>query len=147
MSRTITRADYLAAFETWFRVVHEGLDADERAIDEQEKRGEVYPWDRPDLARRRENAASTRVAFREAWEQGGLPELGTVDAFCAVLSPRIDRYTEITIAKSSFLYRVLYLGEPLRTVRCPVHQGHWSGAAMFEGCECGGTGWLRGGPK
>lgn len=54
-------------------------------------------------------------------------------------------HIEIDIRKSNLLYRLLYLREPLRTRRCPIHDGHWDGQAMLRGCEhgCDGTGWLR----
>jgi hypothetical protein len=41
------------------------------------------------------------------------------------------------IAKSNLLYRLLYLGERLRTEPCPRHRGVWSGykdSAPF--CDC-----------
>ncbi len=51
----------------------------------------------------------------------------------------------ITIPKSNLLYRLLYLEQPLRTVKCPTHDGHWSG---LDPCEhgCGSTGWLPAAP-
>ncbi len=49
--------------------------------------------------------------------------------------------TWIDIRKSNLLYRLLYLGEPLRTVPCPIHRGRWQGG--LEPCtQCQGTGWL-----
>lgn len=52
----------------------------------------------------------------------------------------------LAIAKSNLLWRLIYLGEPLRTRQCPVHRGRWSG---YGDCACnlGGTfsdrtGWL-----
>lgn len=50
------------------------------------------------------------------------------------------------IQKSNLLARLLYLNEPLRTQKCPVHKGHWDGqASLLNGCTygCNGTGWLR----
>lgn len=59
------------------------------------------------------------------------------------------RIVRLAIRKSSLLRRRLYLGEPLRTEKCPVHDGEWSGmfANRPEGCECYGpsgemTGWI-----
>jgi len=52
----------------------------------------------------------------------------------------------IDIRKSNLLGRLLFAKQQLRTRRCPVHNGHWSGEAMFfEDCphHCDGTGWLR----
>lgn len=56
----------------------------------------------------------------------------------------------IDIMKSNLLGRLLYAKEPLRTRRCPLHKGHYSGEAMFfEKCPhlCDGTGWLRERPE
>jgi hypothetical protein len=49
------------------------------------------------------------------------------------------------VRKSNLLYRLLYLGEPLRTRKCPMHGGSWSGVPVpGEECPhgCGHTGWL-----
>lgn len=46
----------------------------------------------------------------------------------------------LNIRKSNMLYRLLYLGQKLRTEECPTHKGRWGD--IFSGCECGGTGWL-----
>lgn len=45
------------------------------------------------------------------------------------------------IEKSSLLARLLYEGEPLRTKKCPVHDGTWCG---INPCPhgCGETGWV-----
>jgi hypothetical protein len=57
--------------------------------------------------------------------------------------------TIITFArKSNLLFRLLYLRQPLRTKKCPKHQGHWSGCKFgLDGCECqvgfDVTGWLE----
>ena len=59
-------------------------------------------------------------------------------------------HMRIDIMKSNLLGRLLYAKEPLRTRMCPVHQGHYSGEAMFfEKCPhlCDGTGWLRERPE
>ena len=52
------------------------------------------------------------------------------------------RATFLMIHKSSFLDRLIYGCEPLRTVPCPEHKGKWSG--IGDGCKhgCGQTGWL-----
>lgn len=49
------------------------------------------------------------------------------------------------IIKSNLLYRLIYLGEPLRTKMCSKHKGKWGLNDLFNGeppCECGETGWL-----
>lgn len=47
-------------------------------------------------------------------------------------------------AKSSLLGRLLYGREKLRTQKCSVHKGRWSGIYWPEPeCGCQGTGWLR----
>lgn len=54
----------------------------------------------------------------------------------------------LAIRKSNLLFRVLYLGQPLRTKKCPRHDGRWSGYGNGdpcpEGCSVGAdiTGWL-----
>jgi len=62
------------------------------------------------------------------------------------------RQHQITIRKSNFLYRLLYLGERVRLEKCPTHKGKWSGYGWGRQCACqdyeaGGygpdiTGWL-----
>jgi hypothetical protein len=58
-----------------------------------------------------------------------------------------------TVYKSNLLYRLIYLGEELRTTPCPVHKGVWSGWALSEknNCACLSgvniTGWLPNEPK
>jgi hypothetical protein len=52
---------------------------------------------------------------------------------------------QLGITKSSLLARVIYGGEGLRTERCPIHEGRWSGLewtdnACPHGCQL--TGWL-----
>lgn len=49
----------------------------------------------------------------------------------------------IDIKKSNLLSRLLYAREPLRTRKCPTHEGRWHGPTKRV-CEhgCGGTGWL-----
>lgn len=53
----------------------------------------------------------------------------------------------VFVRKSNLLYRLLYLGQPLRTRKCPEHDGHWSGChpePCPHGCSVGMdvTGWL-----
>lgn len=52
----------------------------------------------------------------------------------------------LDISKSYLLARLMYGDEPLRTVKCPAHKGHWDGQAqLFRGCSygCDGSGWLK----
>ncbi len=44
--------------------------------------------------------------------------------------------TEFEAIKSNLLYRLIYLGERLRTEKCPVHDGHWVGCAFGTYCDC-----------
>jgi hypothetical protein len=52
----------------------------------------------------------------------------------------------LAIRKSNLLWRLIYLGEPLRTIKCPTHEGRWSGCDGFNRCACSSghdiTGWL-----
>ena len=52
--------------------------------------------------------------------------------------------------KSNLLWRLIYLGQDLRTEKCPTHQGRWSGYGYGDNtCECQVgldiTGWLPNG--
>ena len=54
---------------------------------------------------------------------------------------------ELDVGKSNLLFRLLYLGEKVRTRPCPVHKGQWSGCVWQENyCQCMSganvTGWL-----
>jgi hypothetical protein len=55
---------------------------------------------------------------------------------------------ELAISKSNLLWRLIYEGQPLREVKCPVHNGRWSGCVWEPArwCECMDgsdiTGWL-----
>lgn len=74
-------------------------------------------------------------AITEEHEDGGTLEH---------LVPAI-RQVRMAIHKSSLLYRMLYCGQPLRTKKCPVHEGRWSGIPGFNDgdmCACELTGWL-----
>jgi len=54
------------------------------------------------------------------------------------------------IRKSNLLWRLLYAGEKVRTRKCPVHKGRWSGVSHLGTCSCQAgynvTGWLPDGP-
>lgn len=43
------------------------------------------------------------------------------------------------IRKSNLLYRLIYLGQQMRTEECPDCQGKWG---RLDCPQCGGTGWL-----
>jgi hypothetical protein len=54
---------------------------------------------------------------------------------------------QIPIRKSNMLWRLIYLGQQVRTEKCPIHQGHWMGYGECENdppCNSGWdiTGWL-----
>jgi hypothetical protein len=57
--------------------------------------------------------------------------------------------TFLGIRKSNLLARLLYAGEELRTEKCPVHKGRWTGYSQELKCVnerypfgCDYTGWL-----
>lgn len=118
MADPITRAEYLAAFDTWFTVTKRDRD---RAV-----------WD-------------AVVAATD------LPGSGVPETFCERLRGPLwaaDRYLANAIEKSGLLYRLVYMGEALRTVPCPKHKGTmcmdvWTG---FTTCPhgCQGSGFLPG---
>lgn len=62
------------------------------------------------------------------------------------VEPVSEQIALIAANKSNLLYRLIYLRQPLRTKKCPKHQGHWSGYGWNNECECmvGAdiTGWL-----
>lgn len=55
-------------------------------------------------------------------------------------------HLQLPIRKSNLLFRLIYLGEPLRTEKCPEHKGHWTGCWFDRSCDCQSgydvTGWL-----
>ena len=59
----------------------------------------------------------------------------------------------LAIAKSNLLARLLYDNEPLRTEKCPIHKGVWSGCTWGDSacphCMSGAnvTGWIADVPK
>lgn len=53
------------------------------------------------------------------------------------LTPELIFQMITTMTKSNLLYRLIYLGEPLRTEKCPKHDGHWSGCSWGGNpCDC-----------
>lgn len=136
----MTRTAYLAAFDTWFGVRMNNPEPAPNA-DEYAESWLFSQAERRYLARRYEQVCMP-TRFAAAVKRASLPESGDVGDFCALLRPLIDRFDEITIAKSSLLCRLLYMGETLRATPCPTHAGRWSG---IDPCEhgCGGTGWIK----
>lgn len=60
----------------------------------------------------------------------------------------VNKFNMTDVAKSNFLARRIYGGEPKREEKCPSHNGHWSGCDIVpcpDGCNYGDniTGWLR----
>jgi len=54
--------------------------------------------------------------------------------------------SKVDIHKSNLLFRLIYLGQPLRKEKCSIHKGEWNGQAQcFYGCVlgCDGTGFLK----
>lgn len=122
--RTLTRNEYARAFEAWLSVVR--LHAD-------------------DVAALKNAIADFRAVADDGTARG-------VEDFCAeawaLLGDDHDGL-RITIEHSCLLYRMVYLGEPIRTEACPLHKGRWSGIRFTSpcphGCDtaCGCvTGWL-----
>jgi hypothetical protein len=76
-------------------------------------------------------------ALQDREEEGTQRDRGLDDARAAM---RV-LMNGIAIGKSSMLGRLIYDGEKLRTEKCPVHKGVWSGIGHCEyGCDH--TGWL-----
>ena len=77
-------------------------------------------------------------ALRDASKEYG------VDAF-----PVVKHFPTIrgALSKSNLAARLIYVGEKLRTRKCPVHKGSWSGvlttATMDCPHGCNLTGWIR----
>jgi hypothetical protein len=138
MSRSlaiVTRAEVLAAFTTW-RAAADGY--------------------------LRHGSRVEQVDQYLALVPAVLPESGPVQTFCdaawatiRVDHPELRNVHHLDIGKSNLLARLLYGRQPLRTVPCPVHRGHWHGlgSLLVEGpgglvevrseeCGCHGTGWL-----
>ena len=121
-NRRITRGEYARTFEVWGAV--SGLTDEEQA-----------------------EFAKALAAFR-ALPDDGAPH--PVDDLCREATPLLAnaRRLGLSIRKSCLLHRLVYLGEPLRTKKCPEHKGVWSGLAPVpcpHGCDttCGcRTGWL-----
>jgi hypothetical protein len=108
------------------------------------------------LARLEDGEAATLVAaiahLRGSFDATPRDPQAFCDAFDAFLASR-DGYERgglrLRIVKSCLLDRLVYCREPPRTVKCPQHDGRWSGLQIElcpHGCNlasCGcTTGWL-----
>lgn len=137
----MTRTTYLDAFATWFGARMNGGEGPPT----REWYANDYLFDQAIRRHTERQAKSAKLSerFAAAVALANLPDEAEIDEFCALLRPHIDRYDEITIAKSSLLCRLLYDGETLRTTPCPTHKGRWSGCHP-EPCEhgCDYVGWL-----
>jgi hypothetical protein len=79
------------------------------------------------------------------WWMTGLAPSGPPDIEQVVA----EGFDAVAVEKSCLLARLIYCGEPLRTRRCPLHQGRWSGIGLDpcpHGCNHGMqyTGWIAG---
>lgn len=125
--------DYVTAFRTWIAVAH-------------------------DHARHRERDAE-RIARQRAivddacrWLSSQYDGRVPIETLCGALESwaemRIDDVALLPLVhKSCLLSRLIYAGEQLRTRKCPVHHGRWSGY-LLEPCPArcnfglNVTGWL-----
>lgn len=132
--RRVRVAAYVAAFETWAPLSR--LGDEERALlaSALAHLPVVFPCDVP-------RDVDVYCAAFSAFLHGRAS--GVADA------RRAGATLRLTIRKSCLLKRLVYFGQPLRTERCPVHRGRWSGIRMERcphGCDklCGcTTGWLE----
>jgi hypothetical protein len=78
-------------------------------------------------------------------DRESLPLRGRVEEFCHRM-PRLDSMLQLTVLKSNLLYRMLYLGEPVRRRRCPGMKSTFGDKGLrhhpFFECRCGGCRWL-----
>ena len=147
--RTLTPAEYVAAFTTWATVAESRL-----AV-------RVGPRVAGLIS---DGCAAVLAAFPDVLVHHA------PDLYCTVFEsflgerPEEDaeavRALDLAIRKSCLLSRLIYVGEPLRTRKCPRHEGRWSGipwpgakcthgpdCKCASGCECiapcgCATGWL-----
>lgn len=117
--REIDREEYLGAFEQWFLVL------------------EMHK-------RYRSQVPGLRLWWSRVVREN-LPDRADLAEFCARM-PGLPRNLHLTVLKSNLLYRMLYLGEPVRQRRCPGTK-HTSGGREYTDhpylqCQCGGCGWL-----
>jgi len=102
-----------------------------------------------------------QVMLAQLREHYGMPVM-PVESYCAAFRQWRDaikaaaeresdegRKVSLAILKSNLLFRLLYLGEPLRKEPCPIHKGYWSGCVAPERecpyCMSGSnvTGWVN----
>jgi hypothetical protein len=83
------------------------------------------------------------------WAKACQTPLDTDDAETAKWRNEFRRHWDfisLAIGKSNLLYRLLYAGENVRNIPCPIHKGKWSGCFADPPCECSSygnvTGWL-----
>lgn len=78
----------------------------------------------------------------DAWAQACMTELPTDDDHKKEWRKKFReawQFIRLSIRKSCLLDRLMYGGETLRTVPCPVHKGRWSGCSVDpqpDGCNC-----------
>lgn len=126
-------SEYCKAFYDWQKVISERIEID------QQKLAELTPPTEEEEALPYADKSHSYWFYRELerhienWQQ-------TQSALNSLYLP---------IVKSNFLARHVYGSEPLRTVECPEHKGHWSGCVWGDqaceyGCMYGSnvTGWL-----
>lgn len=122
---------YCDALRTWQRCMYD------RAID---LRAELFPGIHGDDGPLREKAWNdSNLAMKNRIEESNyaVQDLHRFETVAESIN-----FVAIQISKSALLDRLLYVGEPLRTKKCPTHKGTWSG--LFGDCEhgCELTGWL-----
>jgi hypothetical protein len=78
------------------------------------------------------------MAWAQVMEENGGTENGMLSSGLASgLTPALIRQVRWAMSKSNLLYRLIYLGEPLRTEKCPTHDGRWSGCNWHMPlCDC-----------
>lgn len=88
--------------------------------------------------------------LRSHYRQPVLPLHRVCDALTKWSEVSGERMPIGAIYKSNLLHRMLYLGEKLRTIKCPAHNGRWSGCKELGTCACQSgwnvTGWLPDAP-
>ena len=124
MSAPVTnKTAFIGAFEDWFLAMSQSPRY-------AEKGAEIAAQLRPTFAKLPEGTHPLKV-FCEACEGA----LG------------LSRYDLLTVWKSNYLYRRLYLHQRHRINPCPLCKGRWGVGGLFandgQGClTCGSTGWL-----
>lgn len=138
-------SEYCKAFYDWQKVLGERIALDKAALEAlpesitSERIKELYQ-DRHSLTD--EEKAATNLYYLRSALEGSIKNWEETTAALSRLY--------LPIVKSNFLARHVYDKEPLRTLECPEHKGHWSGCVWGDqsceyGCMYGSnvTGWLR----